>query len=103
MSHTGCEEQGNLLMYGKAALSYLPHNSSCAMQVTGNLQAVQNGLAAICAQLRINPGKAWSEPISVSLLTACCLITQHHPALSVLASFYTPVKPVLLTAEHAQP
>ncbi|KAL0033701.1 hypothetical protein WJX77_001636 [Trebouxia sp. C0004] len=34
------------------------------VQVTGNLQAVQNGLAAICAQLRINPGKAWSEPIS---------------------------------------
>lgn len=37
-------------------------------QVTGNLQAVQNGLAAICNQLRINPGKAWSEPLSVSFL-----------------------------------
>ncbi len=83
----------------------VPLNSSCAVQVTGNLQAVQNGLAAICAQLRINPGKAWSEPrapITVSFLTACCLIMQPNPALSVLANFYTAVKPVLLTAEHAQ-
>lgn len=42
--------------------------NSCMVQVTGNLQAVQSGLAAICNQLRINPGKAWSEPISVSQL-----------------------------------
>ncbi|KAL3150961.1 hypothetical protein ABBQ32_000704 [Trebouxia sp. C0010 RCD-2024] len=32
------------------------------VQVTGNLQCVQNGLAGICNQLRINPGKAWQEP-----------------------------------------
>ena len=158
MSHTGCEEQGNLLIYGTAALSDLSSTqqkalgyplrrpplcslksrnlsfhfySSCAVQVTGNLQAVQNGLAAICAQLRINPGKAWSEPrapLTVSLLTwaaryntgllskltpkgvvfsslfkvADTMLPYYAAPPCSLCAFITPVKPVSLTAEHAQ-
>lgn len=60
---TGCSIR--ILQPGDAPLCAVQADAFAqVVQVTGNLQAVQAGLAAICKQLRINPGKAWSEPHS---------------------------------------